>query len=56
MDIALLIERIGSTQDSDDPGQRMIADSRQLDDNYRNNRPVRLLPPHLIYGNREANT
>jgi len=24
----------------------MIADSRQLDDNYRNKRPVRLLPTH----------
>ncbi len=54
MEIALLKERAGNTKDSDD--QTMIEDSRQLDDNYRNNRPVRLLPPHLIYGNREANT
>ncbi len=48
MEIAFLKERVGNTKDSDD--QTMIADSRhQLDDNYRNKRPVRLLPTSLFY-------
>jgi len=54
MEIAFLKERIGNTKDSDD--QTMIADSRQLGGIYRNKRPVRLLPPHLLFGERKNET
>jgi len=52
MEIALLKEKVGSTKDSDD--RRMAATS--LDDNHRNKRPVRLLPPHILYGDRKNET
>jgi len=54
MEIALLKERVGSTEDFDDPA--IIADSRLPDDNHRNKRPARLLPPHILYGERKNET
>jgi len=54
MEIALLKERIDNTEDSDD--QRIIADSRLPGNHFRNKRPVRLLPPHILYGERKNET
>ena len=53
MEIALLKEKIGNTKDSDD--RRMIV-AASLDDNRRNKRPVRLLPPHILFGERKNET
>jgi len=53
IEIALLKEKFGSTKDSNDD-RRMAATS--LDDNHRNKRPVRLLPPHILYGDRKNET
>jgi len=52
-EIALLKEKISSTKDSYD--QRIMT-AASPDDNHRNKRPVRLLPPHILFGERKNET
>jgi len=55
MEIALMKEKIGIHNINDSSDQRITVASLD-DNNHRNKRPVRLLPPHILYGERRNET